>query len=162
MTLFTIVKKLREFEEMFQQIIALLARIDASLTILAGRTGTGLSADDTQKTIDALTSFALRAEQIAGKALADLQSVSIPAVILGGQPATGTLAMNAPSTTDTVVNLLSSDPSALNVPPTVIIPAGQTAVGFQVTTANPPIDVTVVITARNKITVTASTTVTHQ
>src|SRR5205814_1657818 len=57
-----------------------------------------------------------------------------------------TVTMNGIATTDTTVNLSSSQPF-LTLPASVLIPAGQRSVNFSITSTVPPSDTTVVITA---------------
>jgi len=64
-----------------------------------------------------------------------LSSVALsPSTIKGGNTVTGTITMAKPATSDTVVNLTSSIPSAASVPATVTVLAGSSTATFTVTT----------------------------
>jgi len=64
-----------------------------------------------------------------------LVSLSVsPSLVIGGNPVTGTVTLNAPSDTNTTVSLASGSASAV-VPGSVVVPAGQTSATFSVTTS---------------------------
>ena len=66
--------------------------------------------------------------------LGDGLTVSLPVdVTEGGAPVNGTLTVSAAPATDLTVSLVSSDPSRLSVPATLVIPAGQTSVPLTLT-----------------------------
>lgn len=78
-----------------------------------------------------------------------LQSVSIsPATINGGGNATGTvtLSQSAPSG-GAVVSLVSNTPGVLQVPATVTVVQGTSSQTFSVTTTNPSVNTSVIVTA---------------
>jgi len=82
-----------------------------------------------------------------------LASVTIPATIVGGQGATGTVTLaGAPDATETVY--LQSDWGILTVPGSVTIPAGQTSATFPITT--------VAVTSDSQVAVNAWHTVSSQ
>ena len=76
-----------------------------------------------------------------------LTAVTVPATIVGGQGATGTIKLAGKVDTDTTVNLQSSW-GILTVPQTVIIPAGKSSATFPITTVSG--------TSGDQVTVTAS------
>lgn len=68
-----------------------------------------------------------------------------PGTVLGGLVnSTGTVVLLAPKTTDTVVELISSNPSAATVPATVVVPANQTTASFLITSR--PVQTTQLVT----------------
>lgn len=68
-----------------------------------------------------------------------------PGTVLGGLVnSTGTVVLSAPKTTDTVVDLISSNPSAATVPATVTVPANQTTASFLITSR--PVQTTQLVT----------------
>ncbi len=68
-----------------------------------------------------------------------------PGTVLGGLVnSTGTVVLLAPKTTDTVVELISSNPSAASVPATVTVPANQTTASFLITSR--PVQTTQLVT----------------
>ena len=71
--------------------------------------------------------------------------VIVPTSIVGGQSPTGYVRLSCPVESDTTVTLTSDDPSA-TVPPTVVVPAGETTVAFDIITAPPQVRVIVTIT----------------
>lgn len=79
-----------------------------------------------------------------------LASVALPAVIVGGQSATGTVTLAGPPDKPETVDL-QSDWGILTVPQSVTVPAGQVSVTFPITT--------VPVTADSQVGVSASHTV---
>lgn len=71
-----------------------------------------------------------------------------PALVLGGQPITGTVNLKLPAPAGgVVVNLSSASPAIASVPASVTVAAGSTQKTFTVTTTKPANDTSVTITA---------------
>lgn len=88
----------------------------------------------------------------------NLVSVSIVSkAVIAGSPATGIVILDHPALRDGAqVNLSSSNPSVASVPPTVLVPAGETQATFTVTTTTVPRNSTdIVITATFEVALTA-------
>jgi hypothetical protein len=80
-----------------------------------------------------------------------LKSVTVsPAVIVGGQPAKGSVNLSPPFEADVVAVLRSDRPDVLKVPEEVAVPAGRSRVSFRVETPQLPPGqaVTATLTAR--------------
>jgi uncharacterized repeat protein (TIGR03803 family) len=122
--------------------------VPATVTILAGQTSAAFSItviddsllDGTQNVavIATAAGYSLGARTIAvdDNETATL-SLSVPASVseIAGT-ATGTVTMSATATGDVTVNLTSSDTTAIQVPATVLIPAGQSSATFPITVLN--------------------------
>jgi hypothetical protein len=147
--------------DMFQDILALLVRIDAALTVIAGKLDpNAIPGNQATQIRDALTALAQRAENLASGGVNIL--LSLPPSIPGGNTTTGSVGLSAPQPSDTIVNLSSSDP-VLVLPTSVVIPAGITSIAFSVTTTNPATDTQVTATATvGTNSKTATVTVMHQ
>lgn len=158
--------------QMFQQILALLVRIDAALTAIKGKLDNlppqqdpdAIPGAQAAQLRGALAALAQRAEAMAGDGAAPLRlSLSVPSNIVGGNQSTGSVGISAPQSADTVVSLSSSHAGLLGVPSSVVIPAGQTSVAFSITAATAEADTTVTVEAKVGEDVTRATiSVMHQ
>jgi len=84
-------------------------------------------------------------------ATAALSSLTIsPTKVTGGSTASGTVTLTAPApVTGFTVTLKTNAPFYTQIPPTVMVPGGQTTASFQIGTASVPSTQTVTITAAN-------------
>ena len=70
-----------------------------------------------------------------------------PAVVVGGTPASATVALAQAPDTNATVSLQSSDSKVASVPNSVVVPAGQLAASFTVSTDNVADPLTIIVTA---------------
>ncbi len=124
---------------------ATAATVPATATILAGQTSATFPItiiDDTDLDGTQSTTLTATASGYSGaSAVLDVQedetavlAVAAPAMVIeGAGPALGTVTVSVAPASSVTVNLTSSDPTAVTVPATVLIPSGQTSAGFAVT-----------------------------
>jgi RHS repeat-associated protein len=70
-----------------------------------------------------------------------------PDTVVGGNGATGVVALNTPAAADTTISLSSSNSGAATVPPSVMIPTGQLSASFGITTSPVSASITTTLSA---------------
>jgi hypothetical protein len=132
-----------------------VATVPASVTVLAGQTSASFSittrpvASQTQVTIMARLGNSSRQATLTVNPPA-LESLTLdPNTVVGGNPSTGRVALNAPAPAGGLqVQLSSNNPNVASVPPSVTVPAGQTRASFSITTRPVASQTQAMITAR--------------
>jgi hypothetical protein len=131
-----------------------VASVPASVTVPAGqrtasfRVDTRVVASQTQVMITARLGNSSRQATLTVNPPA-LESLTLdPNTVVGGNPSTGTVSLNAPAPSGGLqVQLSSSHPNVASVPPSVTIPAGQRSAIFTVNTQAVASQTQVTITA---------------
>jgi hypothetical protein len=128
------------------------ATIPASVTVPAGQTSASFAIGTSAVT--ATTNVRISGTYKGVTANADMTLFPLLAAVMfegnvpGGNPATGTVALNGPAPSGgTVVSLSSGNTSLVTVPPSVTVPAGQTTATFTANTAQVTQTTAVVVSA---------------
>jgi hypothetical protein len=124
-----------------------LASVPSSVTIAANTNSATFQVTKTGSSTTAVNVAATLPAALGGQSASATVNVpllalnlTLPSAVIAGSSVQATVSLTNPQTTNTVVQLTSSNPSWASVPATVTIPAGTTSATFPVTgvaTANP-------------------------
>src|SRR5262249_13100677 len=117
-----------------------VAGVPASVTVLAGNNSATFTI--TTSTVTSSTPVTITADFGGGQPAATLTVAPLlgslaldPTTVVGGNPSTGTVALNGPAPAGGTAVALASTNAAASVPASVTVPAGASSVSFTVTTS---------------------------